>query len=103
MPLNEPPTLGEVFRALSRIEQGTAALHDKLDARPTWADMERLEKARADKVLEQTKAHDAALADLRADIDDLQENQRKVAWAIVGTVLAAVLGIVLGFEGSGVV
>lgn len=78
-------TTGEIARSLERIERGTAAIHEKLDARPTWEDLKRLETAR-----------DKELAEVTSDIECLQSANRKVAWTVVGAVLVALVSLVVG-------
>lgn len=88
-PTSEPMSTGEIARALERIERGTAALHDKLDKRPTWEDVNRLEGNR-----------DRQVAALQEDVDALQGSQTWLYRLTIGAVLTAVLGMVLGAGGD---
>lgn len=80
MPTSEPMTIGEIARTLLRIETGTAALHEKLDARPTREELERVERQ------------------LRAEVDELHGTQTWLYRLTIGAVLAALLGLVLGVD-----
>lgn len=106
-PTSEPLTMGETARSLQRIEnaindqrtetaQNMTEIRTRLENRPTWTDIERLEKARDIQFAEKEKHWDDQLEDMRRDVCDLQGTQRKVAWSVVGAVIVAVLSLVLG-------
>ena len=84
-------TLGEVARAVRRIEDGQnemrTELSVKLDGRVTWQEMKRIEENRERQVKE-----------IELDIVALQATQSKVAWTIIAAVIMAVLALVVGVD-----
>ena len=91
MPGSEPLSQGEIARTLLRMkrsqEEMRHELNEKLDARPTWKDYQRLELAR-----------DREIADLVADVRELEGNQSKVVWAIISTIIVTLMGVVLNVD-----
>lgn len=85
-------TTGEVARALERIERGTEAINDKLDRRPTWEDIKRLETAR-DNQLTEIKA--GPIAEIKADVSKLEHAQTWLMRTTIGAVIVAVIGILI--------
>lgn len=75
-------------RAISDIREGIASLDKKMDDRPDWADITRLEKRRD---TEQAK-QDAAIAVVEARVVQLM-------FAVIGASLAAVGSIVSSLTG----
>lgn len=80
MPTSEPMTIGEIARTLERIEKGTSSLHEKLDARPTKEELERVE------------------SQLRAEVDELHDAQTWLYRLTIGAVVTALIGVVIGVD-----
>jgi hypothetical protein len=80
-PVESDVSTGEIGRRLDRFEGAvTSALSDisgKLDLRPDWADVRRIEKG------------------LQEQISRLEDWQRWAGRIIIGAVILAVLGVVL--------
>lgn len=89
----------EVARVVRKIEEGIAGIHTKLDSKPNWRDVERLE-ARRD--VEQTKQD----ADLKAVEVDLGVLASKTDAAVnrvdarINALMMAVIVSALGTTGS---
>lgn len=73
-------TTGEIARMLERLQRSTDGLHEKLDARPTWEDVKRLETAR-----------DKQITDVQTDVHELQQAQTWLYRLTIGAVITAVL------------
>ncbi|MDO5618013.1 hypothetical protein [Kocuria sp.] len=103
MPTSEPMNPAEVSRSLERIEAAVTSMDEKLDARPTWKDVERVMNARRE-------AHEADIRRLETDLQEHTETaDRHIKWIesrvleleswqawVVRIVLAAVIAAVLG-------
>lgn len=98
MPYAPPPddmTTGEVVRLLARIEGRLSTIDGKLDARPTWQDIERLQLARDAQLSAMDAAHQTDVRVLREDVTELQDEARWSRRLIVGAVVLAALDLVL--------
>lgn len=89
----------EVARVVRKIEEGIAGIHTKLDAKPNWRDVERLE-ARRD--AEQTK-QDEAIKAVEVDVGVLSAKTdtavNRVDSRINGLMMAVIVSA-LGATGS---
>lgn len=107
MPTSEPLTTGETARSLQRIELGVnevraetaknmTEIREKLDKRPTWTDIERLDKARDERVAAVKTELLAKIEGNREDIDKLSGTQTWLFRLVIAANIAAVLALVLG-------
>lgn len=78
MPTTEPMTNGEIARSLVRIEKSLEHVTEKMDTRPSWEDVKRIETA------------------LAADIRELQDTQKWAMRLVIGAVLLALISLVIG-------
>lgn len=77
-PTSEPMTSGEVARSLSRIERGLNEVNVKMDTRPSWEDVKRIE------------------TQLCADITKLEGTVTWVSRTVGGAIILAVIGFIVG-------
>lgn len=75
---------GEVGRTLLRLEEGIKDIAGKLERRPSWTALERLEEARdaRDKIRD-------------AEIAELKDSHRWVTRAVIGALITGLVGLVL--------
>lgn len=77
-------TMGEIYRLVAAQGKTLTDIHTAVEARPKWADIDRLEKARD----EQQKIQDGA-------IKDLEDNNKWLVRTVGGTLIAALLGLLM--------
>lgn len=98
MPYSPPPedmSTGEVVRLLARIEGRLGTIDKKLDARPTWQDIDRLQLARDAQLQAMQSAQQAEAAVLREDVTELQDEAKWSRRLIIGAVGIAALDLLL--------
>lgn len=90
MPSTEPMTPVEMARAVVRIEAGILGLGTKLDAKPNWADIERIERTRDTEQAKQDAAIKAVEEDLTIQATTTATSVRAVH-SRVNTLMMAVI------------
>lgn len=75
-------TMGEIYRLVAAQGKTLQDIHTAVEARPKWADIERIEKARDDR----EKLQDQA-------IKDLEDNNKWVSRTVSGSLIAAGVAI----------
>ena len=76
--------MGEVYRLVAAQGAKLTEIHTAVEARPKWADIDRLEKSRD----EQQKLQDQA-------IKDLEDNNKWIVRTVGGTLIGAILALVM--------
>lgn len=77
-------TMGEIYRLVAAQGRTLTDIHTAVEARPKWADIDRLEKARDDREAIQNQA-----------IKDLEDNNKWQIRTIGGALIAGVLALIM--------
>lgn len=89
VPHNAPMTAGEIARSLLRIEKSMDGFGQKLDNRPSWEDVRRIEHGLDDKITN-IETH------LARRVGGLESWQTWAQRLVLGLVAAAVIALVIG-------
>lgn len=95
MPETQPMTPVEMARAVVRIEAGILGLGIKLDAKPNWADIERLERTRDS----EQKKQDSAIKAVEDDLTIQETKTEASIRAVHGRVNAMMMAIIVAGVG----
>lgn len=99
MPTSEPMTPGEVARTLHMIRETVTGIDTKLDKRPTWNDLDRVlashKEAHDRDIAAVERRIDSAAEDLDERVTELEQWQTWAMRLILGTVVLAILGLVI--------
>lgn len=91
MPDTEPLAPGEIARGLTAIRLDIQQLGTKVEQRPDWNDVQRIERGLQDKVDAETKIRELERAIADKAIKALEEWNLWAVRIIIGTILTGVL------------